>query len=76
MYNSGDRITTLTVNGRALRLKLAGVKTEIASNRSSIAYYLARCLPQICRVYTFKEKMKKLAQAISSSNPNLKQYVK
>ncbi len=59
---------------KAIKIKSAGKTTEIASNPSSLAYYIARCTAQTCRIYTFKEHREKVAQAILSKHPDLERY--
>jgi HD superfamily phosphohydrolase len=59
---------------KAIKIKSAGETTEIASNPSSLAYYIARCSAQICRVYTLQEHRERVAQVISNKHPDLKRY--
>jgi HD superfamily phosphohydrolase len=59
--------------GKAIKMQLRdGTIKDITSDESSLAFQISRQLAHVIRVYTLKEKRKKLGEAITKKYPSLK----
>jgi HD superfamily phosphohydrolase len=60
---------------KTIKILLGKEARDIAFDESSLAYHLSRKLAQVIRIYTIKEKRKKLENAIIRRIPELKDLI-
>ena len=60
---------------KTIKILLGKEAKDIAFDVSSLAYHLSRKLAQVIRIYTLKEKRKKLENAIIRRRPELKDLI-
>ena len=60
---------------RTIKILLGNEARDIASDPSSLAFHLSKKLAKVIRIYTLKEKRKKLEKAITRRHPELKDLV-
>lgn len=59
----------------AIKVCYRGEISDIAMTPSSLAFYLAKYMAQVIRIYTLKEHRKAVAEALAHKYPDLKQYL-